>query len=106
MLRPIKGFAAKVRSDSGWDGELTRVETKICSPIFTGQDNRHLICIPCTVGLVPAHLRPGGVAVLDEGLNADLDLGLDGRLGILDETTLLVILVALLLLLRRVGRCV
>ena len=31
---------------------------------------------------------------------------MDGRLGVLNETTLLVILVALLLLLSRVGRCV
>lgn len=55
---------------------------------------------------IPANLGPWGVAVLDEGLDADLDLGLDGGLGVLDEATLLVVLVALLLLLSRVGRCV
>jgi len=53
-----------------------------------------------------ANLGPWGVAVLDEGLDADLDLGLDGGLGVLDEAALLVVLVALLLLLSRVGRCV
>ena len=72
---------------------------QICSPIFSppAQDNR------CNV---PAHLWPGGVAVLDEGLDADLDFCLDGGLGVLDEAVLLVVLVALLLLLSRVGRCV
>ena len=59
------------------------------------QDNR------CNI---PAHLWPGGVAVLDEGLDADLDFCLDGGLGVLDEAVLLVVLVALLLLLRGVGR--
>jgi len=61
-----------------------------------------------TLGLVfrAAHLRPWGVAVLDEGLDTDLHLDLEGRLGVLDEAALLVVLVALLLLLSRVGRCV
>ena len=70
---------------------------QICSPIFSppAQDNRRNI---------PARLRPGGVAVLDEGLDADLDFCLDGGLGVLDEAVLLVVLVALLLLLRGVGR--
>ena len=70
---------------------------QICSPVFSppAQDNR------CNI---PAHLWPGGVAVLDEGLDADLDFCLDGGLGVLDEAVLLVVLVALLLLLRGVGR--
>ena len=72
---------------------------QICSPVFSppAQDNR------CNI---PAHLGPGGVAVLDEGLDADLDFCLDGGLGVLDEAVLLVVLVALLLLLSRVGGCV
>jgi hypothetical protein len=61
-----------------------------------------------TLGLVfrAAHFGPRGVAVLDEGLDTDLDLDLESRLGVLDEAALLVVLVTLLLLLGRVGRCV
>ena len=59
-----------------------------------------------SVGLLPAHLGTRGVAVLDEGLDTDLDLNLKGGLGVLDEAALLVVLVALLLLLSRVGGCV
>ena len=102
--RSIKGFAAKVRSDSG--RRIDEGLKQICSQIFTAQDNRRLICILSTVELIPAHFGPRGVAVLDEGFDTDLDLDLESRLGVLDEAALLEVLVALLLLLGRVGRCV
>ena len=56
--------------------------------------------------IIPADLWPRGVAVLDERLDTDLDLDLESRLGVLDEATLLEVLVALFLLLSGVGRCV